>query len=96
MVFSISNLIFTNMITSNYKIVAVMSGTSLDGIDIIYASYGYNENWKFEIHYSETIKYLEEWKLILSQLVNKSLDELSGEQMTSIMNEQISSKLDNI
>ncbi len=76
MVFSISNLIFTNMITSNYKIIAVMSGTSLDGIDIIYASYEYNENWKFEIHHSETIKYSKDWKLILSQLVNKSLDEL--------------------
>jgi anhydro-N-acetylmuramic acid kinase len=64
------------MITSNYKIVAVMSGTSLDGIDIIYASYGYNENWKFEIHYSRTIKYSKYWKLTLSKLVNKTLDEL--------------------
>ncbi len=64
------------MIKSNYKVVAVMSGTSLDGIDIIYATYTYNHTWKFEIHYYETIKYSKDWKLTLSQLVNKSLDEL--------------------
>ena len=40
------------MINPDYKVIAVMSGTSLDGIDIIYASYRYNENWEFEIHHS--------------------------------------------
>jgi anhydro-N-acetylmuramic acid kinase len=64
------------MIKSNYKVVAVMSGTSLDGIDIIYASYRYSENWKFEIQHSETVKYPKCWKMALSKLVNKSLDEL--------------------
>ena len=64
------------MIKSNYNVVAVMSGTSLDGIDIIYATYAYDHTWKFEIHHSETIKYSKGWKSTLSQLVNKSLDEL--------------------
>ncbi|WP_296386235.1 anhydro-N-acetylmuramic acid kinase [Winogradskyella sp.] len=64
------------MIKSIYKVIAVMSGTSLDGIDIIDASYIYNKGWEFEIHHSETIKYSQDWKLTLSQLVNKSLDEL--------------------
>lgn len=64
------------MIKSEYKVIAVMSGTSLDGIDIIYASYKYGEDWKFKIHKSETIKYSKRWTLILSQLVNKSIDEL--------------------
>ncbi len=53
-----------------------MSGTSLDGIDIIYASYKYGKNWKFEIHHSETVKYPRHWKLTLGQLVNKSMHEL--------------------
>ena len=64
------------MIKSNYRVVAVMSGTSLDGIDIIYASYKYGKNWKFEIHHSETVKYPRHWKLTLGQLVNKSMHEL--------------------
>ena len=64
------------MIKPNYNVIAVMSGTSLDGIDIIYASYRYNEDWKFEIHHSETIKYSKDWRLTLSQLVVKSIEEL--------------------
>ena len=64
------------MINSNYNVIAVMSGTSLDGIDIIFASYKYSNDWKFYIHHSETIKYSKVWKLILSELVNKSKDEL--------------------
>jgi len=75
-VFSISNIIFTNMIKSNYKVIAVMSGTSLDGIDIIYTDYIYKTNWSFKILYSETIKYPKHWKLILNDLVNKPMDKL--------------------
>ena len=76
MVFSISNIIFTNMVKSSYRVIAVMSGTSLDGIDIIYASYTYDNDWNFTIHHSETIKYSRTWKLTLSQLVNKTMEDL--------------------
>jgi anhydro-N-acetylmuramic acid kinase len=64
------------MIKSIYNVIGVMSGTSLDGIDIIYASYRYKQHWEFEIHHFKTVKYTKDWKLILSQLVNRSLDEL--------------------
>ena len=64
------------MIKLKYNLIEVMSGTSLDGIDIIYATYLKNQDWDFTIHYSETVKYAKDWKLILSQLVNNSLDEL--------------------
>jgi anhydro-N-acetylmuramic acid kinase len=53
-----------------------MSGTSLDGIDIIYATYNFDNQWSFKIHYSETVKYSKEWSSILGKLVNKSRDEL--------------------
>ncbi|MFK7833024.1 MAG: anhydro-N-acetylmuramic acid kinase [Winogradskyella sp.] len=78
MVFSISNIIFTYMIKSNFKILALMSGTSLDGIDIIYVSFSFNESWSFEIHNSETITYTAEWKSILTNLVNKSMKQLKS------------------
>lgn len=53
-----------------------MSGTSLDGVDIIYATYKFEQQWEFRIDNYETIKYPKDWKLILSQLVSKSLTEL--------------------
>jgi anhydro-N-acetylmuramic acid kinase len=55
-----------------------MSGTSLDGIDMMYATYFNDKHWRFEIQQSETVKYTKDWKLILNQLVTKSLDELDA------------------
>ena len=76
MVFSISNIIFTNMIKLEYNILALMSGTSLDGIDIIFVSFSFDKHWEFKIHKAETIKYSQDWKSTLSQLVTKPIDQL--------------------
>lgn len=64
------------MIKAEYKVVAVMSGTSLDGIDVIYAIFRYDNDWSFKISHAETLKYSSQWKALLSNLVNKSLEEL--------------------
>ena len=64
------------MSKTNYKVIGVMSGTSLDGIDIIYASFSIIDHWNFEIHISETIKYSKYWTSILNGLVEKSIEEL--------------------
>ncbi|GAB4157860.1 MAG: anhydro-N-acetylmuramic acid kinase [Winogradskyella sp.] len=64
------------MIKARYKVVAVMSGTSLDGIDIVYTTFDYNGFWSFRVHNSETFKYSTYWKKTLSQLVGKSIDDL--------------------
>ena len=64
------------MIKSNYSILALMSGTSLDGIDIIAVSFSFNQGWQFKINTAETIKYSSEWKSTLSQLVSLPIDEL--------------------
>ncbi|WP_299097601.1 anhydro-N-acetylmuramic acid kinase [uncultured Winogradskyella sp.] len=64
------------MIKAEYKVVAVMSGTSLDGIDVIYAIFRYDKDWSFKIGHAETLKYSSQWKALLSNLVNKSLEEL--------------------
>ena len=42
------------MLTKSYNVVSVMSGTSLDGIDLLYANYSYQNKWKFEILNAET------------------------------------------
>jgi anhydro-N-acetylmuramic acid kinase len=64
------------MIKTEYKVVAVMSGTSLDGIDVIYASFNFHEDWSFKIYHAETLKYSTEWNTNLSTLVDNSLEEL--------------------
>ena len=64
------------MIKSKYNIIGVMSGTSLDGIDLAHITFEINNKWMFEIHNAETISYTEGWKEILSNLVNYDLEAL--------------------
>ncbi|WP_179345372.1 anhydro-N-acetylmuramic acid kinase [Winogradskyella ursingii] len=64
------------MLKSKYYVIGVMSGTSLDGIDLIYAKFNFSKNWSFNLIGSETINYAEHWKTTLSGLVNQSADEL--------------------
>ncbi len=53
-----------------------MSGTSLDGIDIISVSFNFDGKWHFKIHCTETIRYPKNWIEILKRLTTLSLDEL--------------------
>lgn len=57
------------MNNEKYHIVGVMSGTSLDGIDLLYCSFRKAEKWDFEMHRAETIPYPEHWKKRLQQAV---------------------------
>jgi anhydro-N-acetylmuramic acid kinase len=50
----------------SYKAVGVMSGTSLDGLDIVLCKFSNKDKWSFEILKSETIEYSNEWKNRLS------------------------------
>lgn len=64
------------MIKNEYYVIGVMSGTSLDGIDLLYARFKYFENWDFDIIRAETIHYDEDWNGKLENLVNLSIEEL--------------------
>ena len=64
------------MIISKYKVVGVMSGTSLDGIDLVYAEFEYNSKWEFEIIFAETIPYPANWVISLKDLINNSIKDL--------------------
>jgi anhydro-N-acetylmuramic acid kinase len=52
--------------TTKY-IIGVMSGTSLDGLDIVYVKINAAENYSFEILKAETISYSNEWKSTLRE-----------------------------
>ena len=64
------------MLTTQYNVISVMSGTSLDGIDLLYAKFIHNGQWEFKIIESYTMVYSLKWKKILSSLTQKSISEL--------------------
>ncbi len=54
-----------------YRVIGVMSGTSLDGLDIALCNIKYEDNkWLFEIEKATTVDYEEEWKEKLENAQN--------------------------
>jgi len=64
------------MLKTEYKVIGVMSGTSLDGIDLVYIKFNFNKNWQFKILHTSTIAYNNYWFDILKNLINFSIEEL--------------------
>jgi anhydro-N-acetylmuramic acid kinase len=60
--------IFSNMLKNRYKVLGLMSGTSLDGLDIVECDFSWADAWKFQIIKAKTIPYPKEWKNKLSRL----------------------------
>ena len=58
------------------NIIGVMSGTSLDGLDLAYVSFRYEDQWQYELHYTQTITYSEEWVNKLGNLVEQDAAKL--------------------
>lgn len=56
--------------------IGLMSGTSLDGLDICYVKFSKSEKWNFEILFSETISYEKSWKLKLQNATQISAEDL--------------------
>ncbi len=66
------------MIQKKYNVIGVMSGTSLDGIDLGHIFFeNVNGQWLFEIMESQTVSYTEEWVAILKTAINYDLEELN-------------------
>lgn len=56
-------MFMTNFSTQIYNVIGLMSGTSLDGLDIAFCRFAVDKNtWNFEIIKAETKAYSEEWK----------------------------------
>ena len=50
------------MVKNNYNVIGVMSGTSLDGVDLSHIKFSLNNNtWTFEMLESETVGYSQSW-----------------------------------
>ena len=59
-----------------YFAIGLMSGTSLDGLDICYAKFQNFTNWEFEILKTKTIPYSSEWKNRLLNAIQLSAEDL--------------------
>lgn len=64
------------MLKNQYNVIGVMSGTSLDGIDLAYISFVKNNRWSFIIHEAETIPYTTNWISQLKSLTTHSIEAL--------------------
>lgn len=64
------------MIKNEYSVIGVMSGTSLDGIDLVYAKFYLEEKWRFKILYAQTVSYSSSWYKTLKGLVDSSTEQL--------------------
>ena len=70
--------IFLNRILNkkNYKIIGVMSGTSIDGLDLVYVYFEKKEKWTYKIENSITYSYSKEWSQKLKTSVSLSNSDL--------------------
>ena len=57
-----------------YNVIGIMSGTSLDGVDLAYCTFQFNTHWTYAILKAETFSYSEEWKKILTELPTKNAE----------------------
>ncbi|WP_374551472.1 anhydro-N-acetylmuramic acid kinase [Flavobacterium sp.] len=65
------------MFKQAYNVIGVMSGTSLDGIDLAHIHFSIvNEKWSYEILECETVSYDENWLNKLKSAINFSTTEL--------------------
>ena len=64
------------MLKNKYKVIGVMSGTSLDGIDLAYVTFEFDKVWQFNIELAETLEYDTKWLKILQNLISNSIEQL--------------------
>ncbi len=91
----------------NYNVLGVMSGTSLDGVDLARIELVYNnQNWTYKIHEATTVPYNNEWLNRLKNAVdytdeqlhtlNKEYTELLGSVIKYFINEYSISSLNGV
>jgi len=85
------------MIKENYYVIGVMSGTSLDGVDLAAIEFHLkNQKWRYKITKSETVTYSSDWIIKLKEAVNYSESELIqlNEKYTNLLGKIIKSFID--
>jgi anhydro-N-acetylmuramic acid kinase len=86
---------FTFMEKMQYDVLGVMSGTSLDGIDLAFIKFEFKDSWEYQIITADTLPYPAEWQKRLSEAISYNEHQLRelNEQYTHYLAETISSFL---
>ncbi|WP_019037618.1 anhydro-N-acetylmuramic acid kinase [Psychroflexus tropicus] len=79
-----------------YSVIGVMSGTSLDGLDLVYCSIKAGVSFSFEIHTALTYEYTNEWKHQLANAHTLPLERIKAIDVnyTQILSEFINRFID--
>ena len=59
-----------------FNVIGIMSGTSLDGIDIVYVNFKLDKNWKYELIHSNTYKYQKKWITLLQNISQEKINSI--------------------
>jgi len=75
----------------SYKIIGVMSGTSIDGLDLVYVQFEKKEKWIYKVENSITYRYSKEWFQKLKTSVSLSNSDLVAldQDFTLLLSKQI-------
>ena len=65
------------MVNKKWYVIGLMSGTSLDGLDLAYVKIELNKGYHFEILETESINYSDIWKKRLSEAFDYSAEKMS-------------------
>ncbi|CAL67856.1 conserved hypothetical protein [Christiangramia forsetii KT0803] len=76
-IFQLILSIFTNMEKTEYRLIGVMSGTSLDGVDLVFTTINFQSEPEFSIIAAETFPYSNEWRNKLSTAITLDPPELN-------------------
>ena len=64
------------MSSKSFHVLGIMSGTSLDGIDVVRVRFGFSDAWNFKILEAKTHPYPEEWHTRLTHVMELSQDQV--------------------
>ena len=59
-----------------FNIIGIMSGTSLDGIDIVYVNFKFEQYWKYELIHSNTYMYEKKWITLLQSVSQEKINSI--------------------
>ncbi|MFT4696496.1 MAG: anhydro-N-acetylmuramic acid kinase, partial [Urechidicola sp.] len=62
---------------NTYKAIGLMSGTSCDGIDMVYCSFHFDKQWSYKILTAKMVDYSPEWIRKLRNAIHLSEEELT-------------------
>lgn len=66
------------MTENKYNVIGLMSGTSLDGVDLAFCTFLYEDHWRFQFHIGKTIPYNNEWREKLKKVMSLSSADLES------------------